>query len=126
MPNKHRNPNAKLPNGLYGGNLTNTVKYVFRPVWSAIMGFMGNIIRYLCKKHDKPNKFVITNQPNQPNQPDRCAESIYQHPCPNNPIRTCNCSTPSECADSDFYTDTDRYKDGIYDRIKDRKHTEFQ
>ena len=98
MSNKYPNTNTKLPRRLCWGNQSNTHKQLPKSVWSACMGFMANIIKYLCQKCYQCNQCIIPNQSHQPNESHKCNESIYQHPCPNNPIRTCNCS--NECADN--------------------------
>ena len=99
MQNKHRNADTKLSVRVHGYGYPNKVKQLPRPLRSACMGWLGNIARYLCKKFNQPNKCNIPNQPHQPHESNKCGESIYQHPCPNNPIRTCNCT--NECADND-------------------------
>ena len=50
--------------------------------------------RHVRKVSEQSDKSDISYQSDQSDNPN------FQHVCPNNPLRTCNCSGP--CADKDF------------------------
>jgi hypothetical protein len=73
------------------------------------MATLGDYIRHLQEKLKQPNE---SNQPNQSckycygigydasGQSCECTDNPnFQHPCPNNPILTCNCGDPKFCAE---------------------------
>jgi hypothetical protein len=70
---------------------------------------LGDYIRHLQEVDKQSDK---SNQPNQPckycygigydasGQSCECTDNPnFQHPCPNNPILTCNCGNPNDCVE---------------------------
>jgi hypothetical protein len=113
MQNDDRNPNAAMPDRLYGEHYPDSFLDVPRPVRESNVSTLGDYIRHLQE---------VNQQPDQPNVACEPVESNFDHICPNNPILTCNCTDPKFCAelgnDPDHqYRDPDANKDGFADNI---------
>jgi hypothetical protein len=109
MPNKQSTTNSQLPDRLYGEHYPDSFLDVPRPVRESSVATLGDYIQQLRKKLNQPDK---SNQPNQSckycygigydasGQSCECTDNPnFQHPCPNNPILTCNCGDPKHCAE---------------------------
>ena len=113
MQNDNRNPNAAMPDRLYGEHYPDSFLDVSRPVRESNVSTLGDYIRHLQEVDKQPDQSNVASQP---------VESNFDHICPNNPILTCNCTDPKFCAelgnDPDRqYRDPDGDKDGFADNI---------
>ena len=109
MQNDNRNPNAAMPDRLYGEHYPDSFLDVSRPVRESNVSTLGDYIRHLQEVNQQPDKPCVTSQP---------VESNFSHICPNNPILTCNCTDPKFCAE--LGNDPDRqYRDPDGDGFAD-------
>jgi hypothetical protein len=109
MPNKQSTTNATMPDRLYGEHYPDSFLDVSRSVRESNVATLGDYIRHLQEKLKQPDQ---SNQPNQSckscygigydssGQSCECTDNPnFQHPCPNNPILTCNCGNPNDCVE---------------------------
>jgi hypothetical protein len=90
MQNDDRNPNAPMPDRLYGEHYPDSFLDVPRPVRESNVSTLGDYIRHLQEINQQPDQSCVA-----------CVspESNFDHICPNNPILTCNCTDPKFCAE---------------------------
>jgi hypothetical protein len=109
MPSKQSTTNSSMPDRLYGEHYPDSFLDVSESIRKPSVATLGDYIRHLQEKLKQSDK------PNQPNQSCKYCYGIgydasgqscectdnpnFQHPCPNNPILTCNCGDPKHCAE---------------------------
>jgi hypothetical protein len=93
MPNKQPTTNSQLPDRLYGEHYPDSFLDVSGSVRESSVATLGEYIKQL-QEVDKQS-----DQPCVACEPSKSSESPFEHVCPNNPILTCNCSNPNECAE---------------------------
>ena len=86
MSDKHSNPNAELPGGVYGKHHPAANEHMPRSIWQP--GVVQRLADYIKHLRQVDHESV---------QPDISSE---QHTCARNPQRTCNCPAGT-CADDD-------------------------
>ena len=107
-------PKLTVSDGLYRLDHPDSDLFMPGSVWAADIRTLGDYIRHLQEVPEQPNesdKSGESDKSQQPNEPD-CGGAHhdnpnYQHVCPNNPLRTCNCG--SGCADNDGFADNINY-----------------
>jgi hypothetical protein len=117
MQNNDRDPNAAMPDRLYGEHYPDSFLDMPRPVRESSVATLGDYIRHLQKVDKQSDKPCVACEPLESSQ------STYDHICPNNPILTCNCTDPKYCAelgddpDHQYRDPTDSNQDGFADNI---------
>lgn len=123
MSNIKRDPKLKLSDGLYRLDHADSDLFLSRPVWAASVATLGDYYKQLREISIKSNESYQSSESNNGSSSGNVTTSDnstkfrsesgfisatvissdnpnFQHPCPNNPIRTCNCG--NSCADADF------------------------
>jgi hypothetical protein len=90
MQNNDRNPNAAMPDRLYGEHYPDAFLDVSRSVRESNVSTLGDYIKHLQEVNKQSDQSCVA-----------CVapESNFDHICPNNPILTCNCTDPKFCAE---------------------------
>ena len=111
MQNNIRNPKLTMSDGLYRLDHPDSDIFLPRPVRTDSVRTLGDYIRHMQEVPEQPNESDKSSESQQSSEPD-CGGAHhdnpnYQHVCPNNPLRTCNCG--SGCADNDGFADNINY-----------------
>lgn len=109
MPSKQPTTNSSLPDRLYGEHYPDSFLDVPRPVRQSSVATLGDYIKHLQEVDRQSNQSNIANQSckhcfgigyDASGQRCECVDNPnFQHPCPNNPILTCNCGNPNDCVE---------------------------
>ena len=93
MPSKQSTANTQLPDRLYGEHYPDSFLDVSKSVRKPTVATLGDYIKHLQEigKQSDQSCFAC--------EPIKSSESPFDHVCPNNPILTCNCANPNECAE---------------------------
>ena len=109
MPSNKPNSNSSLPDRLYGEHYPDSFLDVSGSVRKSSVATLGDYIQQLQKVNRQPNQSDVPNQSckycfgigyDASGQRCSCVDNPnFQHPCPNNPILTCNCGDPNDCVE---------------------------
>lgn len=91
MQDNIRNPKLTVSDGLYRFDHPDSDIFLPRPVRTTSVRTLGDYIRHMQEVSEQSNESDKSSQSDKSDNPN------FQHICPNNPLRTCNCG--DKCAD---------------------------
>ena len=103
-------PKLTVSDGLYRLDHPDSDLFMPGSVWATDIRTLGDYIRHMQEVSEQ------SDQSDKPSESDKSDNPNFQHICPNNPLRTCNCG--DKCADFDESSESDKpNNDGFADNL---------